>query len=68
MCVPVPGYEIKNTFVREGLCVREEQIGLGKKEISILVSPKLLKIASLSQAHFKGFVWYYPVTMKNSFA
>ena len=32
--LPVPDNEIKVAFVTEGLCVREEEIGLGKKNSS----------------------------------
>ena len=39
--------------------MREEEIGLWKKEMSISISPKFLL---LNQARFHGFVWCYTVT------
>ena len=49
-------------------CVRKEETGLGKKESVFQFRLKnLLKIASLNEANFQWFVWYYTVTIKNKF-
>ena len=48
--------------------MREEEISLGKKKISILVSPKFVKNSFRKSSSFSAiFVWYYPVTTKNKF-
>ena len=46
----------------------EKELRLGKKKISILVSPKFVKNSFIKSSSFSAiFVWYYPVTTKNKF-
>ena len=46
----------------------EKELGLGKKKISILVSPKFVKNSFRKSSSFSAiFVWCYPVTTKNKF-
>ena len=46
----------------------EKELGLGKKKISILVSPKFVKNSFRKSSSFSAiFVWHYPVTTKNKF-
>ena len=46
----------------------EKELELGKKKISILVSPKFVKNSFRKSSSFSAiFVWYYPVTTKNKF-
>ena len=69
-CKFLTDYTIKLKLLsweKERLCVREEEIGLGKKQL-FSFRLNLLKIASLNEAQFQGFVWYYyTVTIKNKF-
>ena len=45
--------------------MREEEIRSREKRKWFHLN--LIKIASLIQAHFQGFVWCYTVTIKNKF-
>ena len=55
-CLAVPGGEIKLAFMREGLCERGSD-RIREKEIGVFILPKFVKIASINEVLFQGFLW-----------
>ena len=64
-CLPVKGGRIKLPLSKKG--VKKEQIELGKKEMSIFISPNFVNNSFIKPSWFPGIRWYYTITINNKF-